>query len=135
MTCALATAHQVAGPSGVDLRLAGTLLFAGGAAAQIDCAFDLPFRQGLEAVGSEGTLRVATPWGIDAPGMFLDCGGNSERIDVEPADRYRLQSDNFSRAIRELEEPLLGRADALGQAQAIDALYRSAEADGMPVPL
>jgi len=130
-----ASGHQVLGPSGVDMRLAGALVFPGGVLAQVDCAFDLPFRQGLEAVGSDGAILVRTPWGIDAPGMFLERGGNSERIDVERADRYRLQSDNFSRAIRELEEPLLGRADALGQAQAIDALYRSAEADGMPVPL
>lgn len=130
-----ASALQVLGRSGVDMRLAGTLVFPGEVLAQIDCAFDLPSRQGLEAVGSEGTIQVATPWGIDAPGMFLDSGGNSERIDVEPADRYRLQSDNFSRAIRGLEPPLLGRADALGQARAIDALYRSAEADGVPVSL
>jgi len=129
------SARQVLGPSGVDMRLAGTLVFPGDVLAQIDCAFDLPFRQGLEAVGSEGTLRVATPWGIDAPGIVLERGGNSERIDVEPADRYRLQSDNFSRAISGLEQPLLGRDDALGQARAIDGLYRSAERGGMPVPL
>jgi predicted dehydrogenase len=130
-----ASAHQVLGRSGVDMRLAGTLVFPGDVLAQIDCAFDLPFRQGLEAAGSEGTLRVATPWGIDAPGMFLDREGNSERIDVEPADRYRLQSDNFSRAIRGLEVPLLGREDALGQARTIDALYRSAETGGVPLSL
>jgi len=129
------SARQVLGRSGVDMRLAGTLVFPGDVLAQIDCAFDLPFRQGLEAVGSEGTLRVATPWGIDAPGIVLERGGNSERIDVEPADRYRLQSDNFSSAIRGLGQPLLGRDDALGQARAIDGLYRSAERGGMPVPL
>ena len=131
----VASAHQVVGPTGVDLRLAGTLVFPGEVLAQIDCAYDLPHRQGLEIVGSEGTLRVPTPWAIDAPGMFLDRGGNTERIDVEPADRYRLQSDNFSRAVRGLEPPLLGRADALGQARTIDALYRSAEAGGVPVRL
>jgi predicted dehydrogenase len=127
-----ASARRVVGPTGVDLRLAGTLVFPGDVLALIDCAYDLPFRQGLEIVGSEGTLRVATPWAIDAPGMFLDRGGNSERIDVDPADRYRLQSDNFSRAVRGLEPPLLGREDALGQARTIDALYRSAEAGGVP---
>jgi D-xylose 1-dehydrogenase (NADP+, D-xylono-1,5-lactone-forming) len=130
-----AMAWQVLGETGVDLRVAGTLVFPGDVLAQLDCAYDLPSRQGLEAVGSEATLRVPTPWGIDAPGMFLHRGGNSERVDVEPADRYRLQSDNFSRAVRGLEPPLLGRADALGQARAIDALYRSAEAGGVPVPL
>jgi predicted dehydrogenase len=129
------SARQVLSPSGIDVRLAGTLVFPGDVLAQIDCAFDLPLRQGLEAVGSEGTLRVVTPWGIDVPGIVLDRGGNSEQVDVPPADRYRLQSDNFSRAIGGFEPPLLGRADALGQARTIDALYRSAERGGMPVSL
>jgi len=128
------SARQVLGPSGVDMRLVGTLVFPGDVLAQIDCAFDLPFRQALEAVGSEGTLRVPAPWGIDVPGMVLDRGGKSERVDVPSADRYRLQSDNFCRAIRGFEPPLLGREDALGQARTIDALYRSAEA-GVPASL
>jgi D-xylose 1-dehydrogenase (NADP+, D-xylono-1,5-lactone-forming) len=49
-----------------------------------------------------------------------------ERIDVEDADRFRLELENMSDAIRGEAEPLLGRADAVGQARAIDALYRSA---------
>jgi xylose dehydrogenase (NAD/NADP) len=130
-----ASARQVLGPSGVDLRLAGTLVFPGDVLGQLDCAFDLPYRQGLEAVGSEGSVRVARPWAIDEPGLFLDRAGKSERVHVETADRYRLQSDNFSSAIRGLEPPLLGREDALGQARAIDGLYRSAERGGMPIPL
>jgi predicted dehydrogenase len=40
----------------------------------------------------------------------------------------------MSDAIRGEAEPLLGRQDALGQARAIEALYRSAEA-GQPVAL
>jgi predicted dehydrogenase len=129
------SARQVLGPSGVDMRLVGDLVLPGDVLAQVDCAFDLPSRQGLEVVGSAGTLRVATPWGIDEPGVVLDRGGHSELIDVEAADRYRLQSDNFSRAVRGLERPLLGRDDALGQARTIDALYRSAETGGVPVSL
>ena len=58
--------------------------------------------------------------------------GRARRVAIEPADAYRLQVDNFSRAIHGLELPLLGVADALGQARAIDALYRSAEASGQP---
>src|SRR5262249_50046092 len=45
---------QVVGPTGIDLRTAGTLAFANDVLAQFDCAFDLPLRQLLEAVGSEG---------------------------------------------------------------------------------
>ena len=130
-----ASARQVVGASGVDVRLAGTLVFPGDVLAQVDCAFDLPDRQGLEAIGSEGTLRVATPWGAHEPGIVLEHGHDREVFEIGRADRYRLQSDNFSRAVRGLEPPLLGREDALGQARAIDALYRSAEAGGEPVTL
>ena len=129
----LAAARQVVGPTGIDMRLAGTLVFAGDVLGQIDCAFDLPLRQGLEAVGAEGTLTVASPWGCDPPGIMLRRGDETERIEIEDVDRYRLQGDNFSRAIRGLEPPLLGRDDALGQARTIDALYRSAESGGDPV--
>ncbi|HYA09840.1 MAG TPA: Gfo/Idh/MocA family oxidoreductase [Gaiellaceae bacterium] len=129
----LAAARQFLGPTGIDLRLAGTLVFAGDVLAQLDCAFDLPLRQGLEAVGSEGTLTVASPWGCERPGIALRRGDETAWVEVEDADRYRLQGDNFSRAVRGLEQPLLGRDDALGQARAIDALYRSAESGGHPV--
>ena len=56
------------------------------------------------------------------------------KIPIEPEDPYRLEVENFSAAIRGHGRPLLGRADALGQAQTIEALYRSA-ATGAPVML
>jgi predicted dehydrogenase len=130
-----ASALQVLAPKGVDMRLAGTLVFPGGVLAQLDCAFDLPDRQGLEVVGAAGSLHVAMPWVIEEAGIELRRGHEVEWIHIEQADRYRLQSDNFSRAVRGVEPPLLGREDALGQARTIDALYRSAERDGEPVTL
>jgi predicted dehydrogenase len=121
-----ATAHQVVGPTGVDLRLAATLSFADAVLGQMDCAFDLPYQQRLEVVGSDGSLSVRTPWNGRDPGIELRRGDDLEHVAVERADPYRLQCDNFSRAIRGREAPLLGRADALGQARTIDWLYRSA---------
>jgi D-xylose 1-dehydrogenase (NADP+, D-xylono-1,5-lactone-forming) len=59
---------------------------------------------------------------------------SGERIDVEDVDRYFLQVENFSAALRGEAEPLLGRADALGQVRVIEALYRSA-ASGAAEPL
>jgi predicted dehydrogenase len=124
------SAHQVLASSGVDLRLTGTLVFPGGVHAQLDCAFDLPLRQSLEVFGSEGTLRVVWPWNVRVPGILVQRGDDVEHVVVAAVDTYRLQSDNFSRAIRGVEAPLLGRQDALGQARTIDSLYRSAEAGG-----
>jgi predicted dehydrogenase len=126
-------ARQVIGPTGIDLRTAGTLVFPGDVVAQFDCAFDLPLRQWLEAVGSGGLVRVRWPWNAREPGLELVHGDSSERIAIEGASAYRAQCDNLSRAIRGDGEPLLGRADAVGQARTIDALYRSAEAGGEPV--
>jgi xylose dehydrogenase (NAD/NADP) len=127
------SAHQVLGASGVDLRLTGTLVFSGGVHAQLDCAFDLPLRQSLEVFGSAGSLRVTWPWNVRVPGILVQHGDEVEHVVVAAVDTYRLQSDNFSRAIRGVEQPLLGRADALGQARTIDSLYRSAEAGGEPM--
>jgi predicted dehydrogenase len=50
-----------------------------------------------------------------------------ERIEVPVADSYRLEAENFSAAVRDRAAPLLGRADALGQARTIEALYEAAD--------
>ncbi len=57
-----------------------------------------------------------------------------ERIELERVNSYRLELENLSDAIRGEAEPLLGREDALGQARAIEALYRAAD-EGRPVRL
>jgi predicted dehydrogenase len=127
------SAQQVTGGSGVDTRLAATLVFPGDVIAQLVCAFDLPYRQLLEVVGSDASLHLDWPWSVRSPGIDLRRpDGSSERIEIEDVSSYRRQVDNFSRAVRGLEGPRLGRADALGQARTIDALYRSAAAGGEP---
>ena len=45
---------------------------------------------------------------------------------VEPTNPYRLELEDMGAAIRGERPALLGRADALGQARTIEALYRSA---------
>jgi D-xylose 1-dehydrogenase (NADP+, D-xylono-1,5-lactone-forming) len=125
--------RQVVGATGIDTRFVGTLVMPGGALAQIDCGFDLPDRAAIEVAGAEGTLAIDNPFHAPKPGIRLQRGDDVEEIAIEIVDKYRIQSDNFSRAIRGVEEPLLGRADALGQARTIEALYRSAAADGAPV--
>ena len=121
---------QRSGTTGVDLGFVGVLEFPDGVLGEFHCAFDLPDASGLEAIGSEGQVFVPEPFRCEDPHLDL----NGERIDVEDMDRYQLQAENFSAAIRGEAEPLLGRKDAVGQARAIDALYRSA-ASGAAVSL
>jgi D-xylose 1-dehydrogenase (NADP+, D-xylono-1,5-lactone-forming) len=119
--------EQVAAPSGVDELLTGTLRFAGGVLAEIDCGLVLPVRDELEAIGEEGSLFLDDPWHCRKPVIEVRREDGTERIELEPVDSYRLELENMSAAIRGRAEPLLGREDALGQARAIEALYRSAD--------
>ena len=124
--------RQIVGESGVDIRFVGTLVFPSGALALFDCGFDLPFRAGIEVCGSTGMLFVNEPFHVADPGIRWTHDGVTEMLDVDPGQRYLMQTDNFSRAVRGVEPPLLGRDDALAQARTIEALYRSAESGGAP---
>ena len=126
--------EQVAAASGVDELFTGTLRFADGVLAEIDCGLVLPARDELEAIGEEGSIFLDDPWHCRRPVIELRKEEGTERIELEPVDSYRLQLENMSAAIRDSAESLLGRDDALGQARAIEALYRSA-AEGRPVAL
>jgi predicted dehydrogenase len=120
---------QVIGPSGVDVRFNGLMRFPGGAVAEIMSSFETDHR-GLEAIGSEGSVRLTNPWLPNDPDPVLIRDGVETPIDF--FDPYQLELEDVSAAIRDRRLPLLGRADALGQARAIEALYRSADT-GLPV--
>ncbi len=126
--------EQVVGESGVDVLFSGTMRFPGGVIAQLDSGLRLPNRDQLEAVGDEGSVFLDDPWHCRTPVLRLRRGGGDEEIAVDAADSYRLELENVSDAIRGDAAPLLGREDAVGQARAIEALYRSAD-EGRPVTL
>jgi predicted dehydrogenase len=125
-------AEQVVGPTGVDVRLHATMHFPSGVHAQFDCGLQNAERDELEAVGSEGTIFLDDPWHARNPLIEVRRGEQSETIQIEPANSYRLELENLADTIAGVAEPLLGREDAVAQARTIEALYRSAEA-GSPV--
>ena len=118
--------QQFVGPTGTDWVFTGTMRFPGDVLAQFDCGTALPERDELEAIGSEGSLFLDDPWHCVEPVIELRRDGEVERIELEHADSYRLEVENVSDAIRGTGEPLLGREDAVAQARAIEALFRSA---------
>jgi predicted dehydrogenase len=97
--------------------------------AHFDCGLAMPGRAGLEVVGSTGTLSVPDPWHIHTPGIELrrDASDEVERIQSPLVDSYQLEARDMTEAVNGAHPPLLGREDALGQARAIEALYRAAE--------
>ncbi|HEY3728462.1 MAG TPA: Gfo/Idh/MocA family oxidoreductase [Solirubrobacteraceae bacterium] len=130
----LVTGQQVLGGDGVDVVFTGTMRFAGGVLSHFDAGLVLDGRDELEIVGDQGSLFLDDPWhGLD-PVIEIRRGGDSERIELERPNPYRLEADNFSAAIRGRAEPLLGRRDAIGQARTIQALYDAAEREHAVVP-
>jgi xylose dehydrogenase (NAD/NADP) len=121
--------EQIVSSTGVDEVFTGTMRFSGAVLAELDCGLVLPMRDELEAIGEEGSLFLDDPWHCKKPVIELQTDVGTELISVEPADSYRLELENLSAAIRGEAEPLLGREDAVGQARAIEALYRSAAED------
>jgi D-xylose 1-dehydrogenase (NADP+, D-xylono-1,5-lactone-forming) len=121
-------AEQVVGATGVDVAFFGTLRFPDDVIAQIDCSFETSRAQRLEVRGDEASLVVEAPfrldWGWD---VRLQRNGEADRVEVPEASSFQLELENLADAVAGTAEPRLGRADALGQARTIEALYRAAE--------
>jgi D-xylose 1-dehydrogenase (NADP+, D-xylono-1,5-lactone-forming) len=118
--------EQFVGPSGTDWVFAGTMAFPRDVVAQFDCGTALGERDELEAIGSEGSLFLDDPWHCNVPVIEVRRDGETERIELEFVDSYRLELENMSDAIRGEGELLLGREDAVDQARAVQALHESA---------
>jgi predicted dehydrogenase len=114
------------GPSGTDWVFTGTMRFPGNVIATFDCGTAMSERDELEAIGSEGSLFLDDPFHCNVPVIELRKGDTVDRIELEREDSYRLELENLSDAIRGEAPLLLGREDAMGQANALAALHESA---------
>ncbi len=121
------TAEQAIGGDGVDVAFVATMRLPDEVLAHFDAGLALSERDELEVVGDEGSLFLDDPWHCRSPVIEVRRSGEIERIVLEPVDSYRLEAENMSAAIRDEGRLLLGRADALGQARAIEALYEAAD--------
>ena len=120
-------AERIDGGAGVDARMAGVLRFDGDVLGTFDCAFDVPYRAAIEVVGETGTIVSRDPWHGANPGVsILRPDVEPEDVPVDAANPYAREIEDFSRAIRDGRPPRLGRADAIGQARVIEALYAAA---------
>jgi xylose dehydrogenase (NAD/NADP) len=121
--------EQVLGGNGVDARFAGVLRFGGDVLGLLDCGMDVHRRNSVEVVGNEGTICVPSPWQtpLGARIVLTREGENGQEILPESVDPYARELEEMARAITTGSPTRLGRADAVGQARTIAALYRAAE--------
>jgi D-xylose 1-dehydrogenase (NADP+, D-xylono-1,5-lactone-forming) len=116
-------AEQLLDAAGVERRMSGLMRFADDVMATFTCGFDSATHETLEVIGRDGRILLPDPWHSTTGVLYLD----DERIMVEPTNPYQLELEDMGAAIRGERPPLLGRADALGQARTIEALYRAAD--------
>ena len=122
------TAQQVVGGDGVDVVFAGTMSFRDEVVAHFDCGLAIATREELEVVGDQGSLFLGDPWHCVNPVIELRTDSGVERIELPRVNSYALEADNMAAAVRGTAPALLGRADAVGQATTIGALYEAAAA-------
>lgn len=141
-------ADTAPGADGADLRLAATLTLPHDALAQFDVALDYPRRDELEIVGTAGKITVPDPWLCRLGHLDLERGGAASRLPADPAgqyrlsdpaspdndDTYRIEFETASRVIEGETAAVFGRADAVDQAAAIEAV-RAAATTGATVTL
>jgi hypothetical protein len=77
----------------------------------------MAFRHELEVVGSDGTLLLRDPWTSRNPVIELD----GDPVELEYRNPYACELEALASG-----SPPFGRADAVGQARAIAALYEAA---------
>jgi D-xylose 1-dehydrogenase (NADP+, D-xylono-1,5-lactone-forming) len=121
----------------VDLRLAGTIRMTGNVLGHFDAGLDLPRRDQLDIVGTDGVISLADPW-LCRPGYVdLVDGAGARRLPVDPdgryglmgqdSDAYRIEFDTVSRTIAGEQNADLGRTDAVRQAATLAAVRESWE--------
>jgi xylose dehydrogenase (NAD/NADP) len=126
---------QQSGATGIDETFAAALRFPGDVLAQFDSSFRAPFRTEMEVVGTEGTLRVASPFkpGPDAV-LLLRRGDETQTIAVGDPDLYIHEIEDLADAVLEGKTPRVTLADSRGNVAAIVALLESAR-QGRPIAL
>lgn len=117
---------------GVDVTLAGVLEFSEHRMATFDCGFQAMGQGWYMAAGTKGTIEV--PYAF-VPGtkdtlVILEDGSGRHEERISGVDQYMLEAEEFADCLLEGRAPRIPAEDAVANMRAIDALYRSARADG-----
>ena len=129
-------AHAAWHANGVDERMAGLLRFDGGLTGQFDCALTLARRETLLAAGTEATLELPRAYLPGAGDTIVQVRKSysevSEQV-IAGVDEYRLMVEHFADCVRTGQPPRYDAREAACNMAVIEALYRSARAQGQPV--
>lgn len=113
----------------VDETLMGMLEFPDGVLAQFETSIASTERHGAMICGTTGCLSIPSPW-IPGTGdtriVVQRWEQPDEVIAVPGADTYRMEIEDFERAVRTGQPPRWSLEDALANMKVIDGLFLSA---------
>ena len=112
----------------VDDSMVGALEFADGPLAHFECSIEASERCRVSITGTNGEIVLENAWvpGEDDVEVLLRRGHEEQKIVAPGANSYRLEIEDFVRALR-MREPLRWPPeDAVKNMAVIDALYESA---------
>lgn len=117
---------------GVEVALTATLGFSGKRMAIFDCGFRATGQGWYMAAGTKGTIECATAFvPSDTGTCSLIVTGAVRHEELVPAvDQYRLEAEAFAAALLAGAPVPIAPSDAVGTLRAIEALTRSARAEG-----
>ena len=121
----------------VDDTLIGLLEFPGGVLAQFETSIASTERHGAEICGTTGVIELPSPWlpGVDETQILVHRWGEpGDVVPVAGADTYRLEIEDFARAVTTNSSPRWPVEDAAANMAVIDALLESARTGRHVVP-
>jgi D-xylose 1-dehydrogenase (NADP+, D-xylono-1,5-lactone-forming) len=128
-------ATAVMGPTHVDMSVGALLRFPGNAIALVDASFVAPFQTEVEVVGSSGRIQVTRPFKPGERETILVIRGDDvlEHV-VESSPLYVQQFEDFGRAARGAEPPVVTLADSRANTAALLAILESARTGAVVEP-
>ncbi|MFW6163034.1 MAG: Gfo/Idh/MocA family protein, partial [Planctomycetota bacterium] len=124
-----AVAH-IGEEGGVDYQMTGCLKFPSGIVAHFTSAIQCAVPACAEIFGSEGSIRVASPWfpNDESAKLIVSHDGKIETIPVRHGrDLYGNEALTVAEFIdqRQAPRPAMSWSDSLGQARTLDVLRQS----------
>jgi predicted dehydrogenase len=118
---------------GVEIALAGVLRFSDARTATFDCGFSAAGQGCYTVVGSRGTIEVPNafvPGKADTVVILADAQGRREER-IPGVDQYALEAEEFADCLLQGRPLRYPAEDAVANMRAVDALRRSALANGL----
>jgi len=117
---------------GVEVSLAGVLTFSDGRTATFDCGFRAAGQGSYTIAGTRGAIEVPAAF-VPPPAdttVRVIAGSEYREERIAGVDQYRLEAIEFADALLRCRPLRIPPGDAVATLRAIEALHRSAAADG-----